>query len=115
MARNRSGRSSAVLHAIGAPQSWPTITAVSAPSARTTPTLSATCSTMRYSSTRRGEDERPYPRTSMAAALNPAPATAGNWWRHEYHDSGKPWTNSTSGPSPISATWMRVPSASTTW
>ena len=46
-ARKTSGRISAEFHAIGAPQSWPTTTAVSSPSARTRATLSATCCVMR--------------------------------------------------------------------
>ena len=56
---NTSGSSSALLAAIGEPQSWPTIAAVSAPSARTTPTLSATSSRMRYAATSAGAEERP--------------------------------------------------------
>src|SRR5260221_8076649 len=39
-ARNRSGLRSAECHATGAPQSWPTITAVSAPRASSRPTMS---------------------------------------------------------------------------
>src|SRR4051794_18381033 len=50
----------------------------------------------------------------MATTRYPAAARAGSWWRHEYHDSGKPWTSTTSGPSPASTQWMRVPAASTT-
>src|SRR5215216_693119 len=45
----------------------------------------------------------------MATARKPAAARAGSWWRHEYQDSGKPWTNSTSGPSPCSTRWRRMP------
>ena len=41
-ARDRSGRSSAVCHATGAPQSWPTTIAVLAPSASISPTTSPT-------------------------------------------------------------------------
>ena len=41
-ARKRSGRSSAACHATGAPQSCPTITAVGAPSASSSPTMSPT-------------------------------------------------------------------------
>ena len=41
-ARNRSGRRSAAFHATGAPQSCPTITAVSTPSASRSPTMSPT-------------------------------------------------------------------------
>ena len=44
---NTSGRSRAEVQAIGAPQSWPTITACSSPSAATSPTLSATRRTIR--------------------------------------------------------------------
>src|SRR5579859_331740 len=40
----------------------------------------------------------------MAAAVKPACAIGVIWWRHEYQDSGKPWTISTSGPSPSRAT-----------
>ena len=58
-ARNTSGRSSAELQAIGAPQSWPTTTACVSPSASTRATLSATRHSMRYSSTDAGFDERP--------------------------------------------------------
>src|SRR5436853_528558 len=50
----------------------------------------------------------------MAAARKPASASTGSWWRQEYQDSGKPWTRSTSGPSPSSTRWMRTPSAETT-
>ena len=44
---NTSGRSIAEFQAMGAPQSWPMIVAVSAPSADTRPTLSATRRTIR--------------------------------------------------------------------
>lgn len=73
-----SGLSRAVLAAMAEPQSWPTITAVSSPSARTTATLSSIWSSIRYASTSTGFDERPYPRTSMATARKPAAAIAGS-------------------------------------
>src|SRR6058998_3243894 len=50
---------------------------------------------------------------SGATARKPASASAASWWRHEYQDSGKPWQRTTSGPSPCSATCMRMPFAST--
>src|SRR6266478_475054 len=46
---------------------------------------------------------------SGATARKPAAASAASWWRHEYQDSGKPWQRTTSGPSPCSATCMRMP------
>jgi hypothetical protein len=88
-ARNTSGRISALYHATPAPQSCPTTTACSTPVAATTPTTSATMWPIEYASTAAGALVA-YPRMSKAMALNPASATAGNWWRHEYHDSGKP-------------------------
>ena len=42
-ARKRSGRSCAACHATGAPQSWPTMTALSAPSASTGPACRRPC------------------------------------------------------------------------
>src|SRR6516165_9035497 len=36
-------------------------------------------------------------------------AKARNWWRHEYHDSGKPWIMTISGPFPARATRIRRP------
>src|SRR5882762_2022223 len=50
---------------------------------------------------------------SGATAWKPAAASAASWWRQEYQDSGKPWQRSTSGPSPCSATCMRMPLVST--
>src|SRR5437879_1748487 len=50
---------------------------------------------------------------SGATARKPASARAASWWRHEYQDSGKPWQRTTSGPSPCSATCMRMPLVST--
>src|SRR5579885_1801787 len=50
---------------------------------------------------------------SGATAWKPAAASTGNWCRHEYHDSGKPWHSTTSGPSPCSATCMRMQLVST--
>jgi hypothetical protein len=75
---NRSGRICADAAAIGEPQSWPMIAARSAPSARTTATLSATWASIRYASTGSGRRESPYPRTSIAAARYPAAASAGS-------------------------------------
>src|SRR5437762_13989583 len=46
---------------------------------------------------------------SGATAWKPAAASASIWWRQEYQDSGKPWHNSTSGPSPCSAMLRRMP------
>jgi hypothetical protein len=63
-----SGRNHADVHAIGAPQSWPTITACVAPSAPTSARLSPTIRTIRYASTSGGAEDRPYPRTSIATA-----------------------------------------------
>src|SRR5450631_268294 len=42
-------------------------------------------------------------------ARKPAAASASIWWRQEYQDSGKPWHNSTGGPSPCSAMLRRMP------
>src|SRR5437867_2920216 len=50
---------------------------------------------------------------SGATAWKPAAASAGNWCRHEYHASGKPWQSTTRGPAPCSAICMRMPFAST--
>src|SRR3989442_8707426 len=50
---------------------------------------------------------------SGATARKPASASAVSWWRHEYQDSGKPCQRTTSGPSPFSATCMRMPFVST--
>src|SRR5207247_4008765 len=51
---------------------------------------------------------------SGATAWKPAWASAGSWCRQEYHDSGKPWQSTTSGPAPCSATCRRMPFVSTT-
>src|SRR5579863_1949745 len=48
----------------------------------------------------------------MAAAMKPASAIGVIWWRHEYQDSGKPCTISTSGPWPSTATRRRTSPAS---
>jgi hypothetical protein len=56
---NRSGRTCADAVAIAEPQSSPTMTAVSAPSPRTTATVSATWASMRYASIVSGTKESP--------------------------------------------------------
>src|SRR5258706_15136585 len=46
---------------------------------------------------------------SGAMARYPAAASASNWCRHEYQNSGRPWQRSRVGPLPASARCIRMP------
>src|SRR5437763_10367484 len=48
---------------------------------------------------------------STATARKPAPGSTASWWRQVHQNSGNPCRSSTSGPSPASAAWKRVPLA----
>jgi hypothetical protein len=67
----------------------------------------------RIGTDRCGSTRRAVSGISKAMALNLASATAGNWCRQEYHDSGKPWQKTTSGPSPTDTVCTAMPLTST--
>src|SRR5882757_7927340 len=48
---------------------------------------------------------------STATARKPASGSTASWWRQVHQNSGNPCRSSTSGPSPASAAWKRVPLA----
>src|SRR5208337_5520882 len=50
---------------------------------------------------------------STATARKPASGSTASWCRQVHQNSGKPCSSSTSGPSPTSAAWNRVPLAET--
>jgi len=48
---------------------------------------------------------------SLATARKPAPGREVSWCRHIHQNCGNPCSMSTSGPSPLSAMWNRLPFA----
>jgi hypothetical protein len=105
------GRMAAAVQERNPPQSWPTSTASGSPSERITPVTSS--ARLAGSYPRGVRSLPPTPRRSIATARNPASASAVSWCRQVHQNWGKPCSIRTSGPSPCSATWNRVPFAVT--